>query len=365
MTGSIAIDVVIGLIFIYLLYSLLATIVQEAIANTFSFRAKFLQKAIIRMLEDGNAKAANGFWSNLASFFSIFSSKKNINHLPLTKAFYSHSLIKYLAEDDYHDKPSYLTAQNFSKTILDLLKGGNFAAGKDPRPFIEQALKDKKIKHVYYKHGTGSSKIKVTKTVVINNDTIGYLRSIWADSQGDVAKFTLFVEDWFNITMERTTGWYKKQTPGVLFMIGLTIAVLFNVDTIMIADKLVKEPILREQIVKQADNYLKENPNATQQNNDSLRKVVGKNIEEASHTLALGWACKCDDKLCKGVCIESNMNAKSPVGWLLTAFALSLGAPFWFDLLNKFMKLRGAVNSGNKDDKSDQSTDQKKINAKG
>ena len=30
-------------------------------------------------------------------------------------------------------------------------------------------------------------------------------------------------------------------------------------------------------------------------------------------------------------------------GWLITAIALSLGAPFWFDTLNKFMVVRGTV----------------------
>jgi hypothetical protein len=29
-------------------------------------------------------------------------------------------------------------------------------------------------------------------------------------------------------------------------------------------------------------------------------------------------------------------------GWLLTGLALSLGAPFWFDLLSKFINIRGA-----------------------
>ena len=28
------------------------------------------------------------------------------------------------------------------------------------------------------------------------------------------------------------------------------------------------------------------------------------------------------------------------VGWLLTALAASLGAPFWFDVLNKFISIR-------------------------
>jgi len=31
------------------------------------------------------------------------------------------------------------------------------------------------------------------------------------------------------------------------------------------------------------------------------------------------------------------------VGWLLTALAISLGAPFWFDLLNKFIVVRSTV----------------------
>jgi len=30
-------------------------------------------------------------------------------------------------------------------------------------------------------------------------------------------------------------------------------------------------------------------------------------------------------------------------GWLLTILAVSLGAPFWFDLLNKFIVIRSAV----------------------
>ena len=31
------------------------------------------------------------------------------------------------------------------------------------------------------------------------------------------------------------------------------------------------------------------------------------------------------------------------LGWILTALAISLGAPFWFDLLNKFIVIRSTV----------------------
>ena len=37
--------------------------------------------------------------------------------------------------------------------------------------------------------------------------------------------------------------------------------------------------------------------------------------------------------------------------FLAAAAALSLGAPFWFDLLNKFINLRGAGQKPARDDK--------------
>ncbi len=45
-------DVVIGLVFIYLLYSLLTTLVQEIVATRNSFRSKILERSIFRMFED-------------------------------------------------------------------------------------------------------------------------------------------------------------------------------------------------------------------------------------------------------------------------------------------------------------------------
>ena len=33
---------------------------------------------------------------------------------------------------------------------------------------------------------------------------------------------------------------------------------------------------------------------------------------------------------------------KKFAGWFMTGLALSLGAPFWFDLLSKFVNIRGA-----------------------
>ena len=52
MTGSVAIDVVLGLVFVYLLYSLLCSILLEVIARWFRLRQRMLLRAISRMLDD-------------------------------------------------------------------------------------------------------------------------------------------------------------------------------------------------------------------------------------------------------------------------------------------------------------------------
>jgi hypothetical protein len=41
--------------------------------------------------------------------------------------------------------------------------------------------------------------------------------------------------------------------------------------------------------------------------------------------------------------VLSQILSSSTFGWLITAIAISFGAPFWFDLLNKLVQLRGAI----------------------
>jgi len=349
MTGSIALDVVIGLVFVYLLYALLATIVEEAIANVFSFRAKFLEKAIVRMLEDGNAKAASNFRERTAGFFRIFLSTSN-KELPVAKAFYRHPLIKYLAEDDFKNKPSYLTSGNFSQTLLALMKGNSFTAGDDAGLFIETALRDNEIRWESSQDKAENAEKKreglPAEMPRFNPDTLDYLRQLWATAQGDADKFRVLLEEWFDVTMERTTGWYKKHTQCVLFVIGMLIAITFNVDSIKIAGVLSRDPVLREQLVKRAENFTEAHKGDTTKQVRATAQAYWKDasnlykqdISGVNDALAIGWEKGLDD-----------LRPSSLIGWAITAFALSLGSPFWFDMLNKLMKLRSGVNSAAKE----------------
>lgn len=373
MLNSSILDIVIGLIFIYLLYSLLATILQEIIASQFSFRAKILERAVFRMLEDENK-----FASKFRSISYLFKKTGNGGTKnSMTYEYYKHPLILFLGESDCRGKPSYINKETFSKVIVDLLRGKDVAPGDDVKQLIQKSLDNQTT-------NWGNAKI--------NEETLSYLKSIWADANGDILKFKHHLEFWFEETMDRASTWYKKHIQFVLFFIGLAISISFNVDTLKIIERLEKDPKLREQLVQQAEAFQEAHPDLDKklllhqaeinkfqanysenelQSNDSLRNrklsdslelanyleiklkrddlfdqantLIKNDINNVHHSLGLGWETY-DSSSFRNIFY-------SLIGWMVTALALSLGAPFWFDLLNKLMKLRGSVATPTSDDK--------------
>jgi hypothetical protein len=482
MFNNVALDVFIGLVFIFLLYSLLATIVQEMIATKLAFRSKVLEKAILRMLEDGMATPEIGLWGRIKSFAHLFGKPNLLKNKSITPWFYVHPLIKYLGEDNFYSKPAYISAQNFSKVIVDLLKGFGQINGNDSQtindsinngtifkiPINVSADKGNPAVKAIIKQGNDGF-INALDTVQINTDTALYLRSLWLECGADLEKFKTKLEDWFNDTMDRCSGWYKRYTRMVLFVIGFIIAVAFNVDTIAIhrilskdegaRDQLVQMAISKQQqygeIVKSLDTSRNTSKDTIQTNalnaaDTSFKQtyqLLSNDANTANAILGLGrpWSdslkmckdsinrnlkikslkCSIDsiDKISAELAITLINNAKDTngllrrkkqtdsirfnndtasistlktkiantnsnslkaeynkliftnercayikayignrwfvyapnqngnwetfFGWLITAFALCLGAPFWFDLLSKLISLRGTGTTTN------------------
>jgi len=122
MTGSVALDVVIGLVFIFLLYSLFATIICEIIATNIGLRARNLHEAIRRMLEDDRVLEDNRWKAFVANLKLTYQNLFKSPGRPITKEFYSQPTIKYLARSDFFSKPSYITPQTFSKTMIEIFR---------------------------------------------------------------------------------------------------------------------------------------------------------------------------------------------------------------------------------------------------
>ena len=233
MFNSVVLDVVIGLLFIYLLYSLLASIISEIVATALSLRARNLREAMDRMLRDEKpSKFGRRLWDSV----NLLKSPMN----QIVNAFYNHPEIKYMGSSGVFASPSNFKASSFSKAIIELL------AGKDPvnREYLENILtreeisigvkKDKEKLSVIKKITVFIERIKLRwkgsfqKSVEadqeqqkpLDPETAKYIRSLWQESQGDIEKFKLLLEGWFEKTMVHTLEWYKRKIRTVTFVIG-------------------------------------------------------------------------------------------------------------------------------------------------
>src|SRR5687767_9709726 len=193
MLNNVALDVVIGLVFIYLLYSLLATILSEIIATTLGLRARNLKEALNRMLTDEADKKKSLPWRILDSL-NIMKNPKNA----VINNFYNHPEIKYLGSSGVFRNPSTFKAISFSKTILNVLL--------DNKPFSKEEL-DKRLKNIII-FGNGSKPLNKGESLEeetealsssankLDDDTAIYIRTLWQGSYGDIEKFKLQLEAW-------------------------------------------------------------------------------------------------------------------------------------------------------------------------
>jgi hypothetical protein len=174
------------------------------------------------------------------------------------------------------------------------------------------------------------------------------LISLAANTGEELSEFQSKVEDWYNDSMERAASWYKSKTQMVLLGLGLVVAVGMNVDSIRIALTLWNNPVARQAAVDVAQKYVEKNPiTATGEGDFKKIKDEANTLTSVSQTLPVpfGWQSEIEANAAsfKNPWGHSGFWSKKAIGWFVTALALSLGAPFWFDLLNKFMMVRSSV----------------------
>lgn len=167
------------------------------------------------------------------------------------------------------------------------------------------------------------------------------------------------VSEWADRSLTALGGNYKRYLQTMSFWIGLAVAIGLNIDTITLTGQLYRDRGMRDATVSLAvqisektsretfDQCLSLAPRQRREEaacaplSGLVDAVQGRN--EWLGKLPIGWSQQPDDS-------ESSPASWLPpsvwhwgcrgIGWLLTALAISLGAPFWFDLLNKLVNLR-------------------------
>ncbi|MBD2385870.1 hypothetical protein [Cylindrospermum sp. FACHB-282] len=150
------------------------------------------------------------------------------------------------------------------------------------------------------------------------------------------------LEETFDNSMQRASGVYKRNAKGVAILIGLSIAVITNADAFHIVGRLSKDTGIRSAIVTNAGQIVENNSSV------DLAKVKKETDQVLTEiALPIGW---------NDVNLEQQFNWKphqkkgsaifrvltAIPGWILSGIAIAMGAPFWFDLLNKIVNVRNA-----------------------
>lgn len=348
MLGSETLEVGIGLAFLFALLSLVATSLREFIETFLQMRALMLERGLRELLDDTDGK-------------------QTVKHL------FDHPLLNGLMRGKYSGElvtprlpwnknkgkraplgsnlPAYIPARNFALALMDFAG----ADGKDSGSDSSVPLTVERLRH-------GISQIPNDKVRRALNTAVDH-------AHGNLDQVRLNLENWFDSGMDRVSGWYRKHTQLVLFGIGFVLAVGMNVNTIQVARELQSNGAVRAVIVAEAEAVTER----TQKAAEGEGADAGAGAGAVDFNAQLG----CKGELPEGkTCAQQRIEsipfpigwAAAPIwvfgswdnwfvnpkfdfwtwltnmaGWLLTAVAISLGAPFWFDLLNKFMVIRSTV----------------------
>ena len=295
MFGSEVLEVAIGLITIYILLSLFCTTTTELITRMFALRSATLAEGIRNLLTDDNAASGGD---------------------ATAKAFFDHPLIAKLGlktkghfSDEKKGNPSYINGSYFALALYDTL----FPA--DP---VEGAQNVTAVRE---------------KINTLPDDLNKPLLALLNDADNDLQLFRKNMEGWFDELMQRITGWYTRKAKLISLIIAIVVTFIFNADTIMMANTLMRNATMRDAIV------------ATVGQLDADELEPEKDLERLQAKLLgtgmLGWMPNSADyEDAREIPTSFGDGFLKLAGLLLTAFLVSLGAPFWFDILNKISNMR-------------------------
>jgi hypothetical protein len=323
-------DVAIGLVVVYLLLSLICSSVNEGIESLLKNRARQLERGIREILSDPEGTQLAHLVYNHPLISGLFQGQ--YNPAQLRKSWWGRG--KVYAQKNL---PSYMPAANFALAVLDIVlpatkeQPGGAAGSLQP---LGAATADS---GVALRHAALNFPVpEVSRALVILIDASGR----------DVTRVRLSIEAWFNSTMDRVSGWYKRRTQIILFAVGLAMAATLNIDTVDTCNHLVSDPSLRSSLVATAQEYAKNETlsgqraavpapaGAEDQGNRSADRVEQNLSRLHALGVPIGWSKAPQDGYHWFLKIA---------GILASALAAALGAPFWFDILNRFVVVRSTI----------------------
>ncbi len=318
MNLSIVVNVAIGLILVYLVLSLVASEIQELITTLFEWRAKQLKEAIANILGENTPEGQ------------------------LTQKLYQNPLVDSLNQKSKDRKtskgPSYIPSIAFAAALLEILRDISSKTPETIEEFIDNI-------------NNSSLPVSLKKNLLL---FARRAQSKFQEKNQQIQELQKEIELWFDSSMERVSGVYKRNAKAVAFLIGFAIAIVVNADTVYIISSLSKEQTLTSTINQVATQVVTSNSESISclqtaedgVNKENCLKNISNDVNLALDNISplpIGWDLS--EPFQKQFSPFSLKNiVEVTIGWLITAVAISMGAPFWFGLLTKLINVRNAGN---------------------
>ncbi len=294
-------EVIIGMMFSYMLLSLLGTTINELISSWRGWRGFYLEEGLKRLLKSGEDD----------SIFKQFTDN----------AFYK-QLMQHKTPLRVSRAPEYLSASNFVSILTNTLKSSKESISKVDH-LLEGLPKEHSLRKV--------------------------LEQLKADTPDDLDKYKTRLHQWYDDVISHSSGWYKRHLQFVTIFVGLAIAMSLNADSFEMYAHLTKNTTARQSMSQMVENFFVNNPNApvvtTTSDSMTMEEVRteirnftnSEDFANMSNVLGFGWELK-DLSVSPGEWLIRIL------GWLVTALAISLGAPFWFNALKKAISIKSGGN---------------------
>jgi len=336
MFGSELLEVAIGLVLIYLSISLVCSGLNELFAKIFGLRAKTLEEGLLKMFKDPK----------------------------LVEALLNHPLIKESGQSGTWQKVSRTSApggaSNLDKTSREAdTAPDNTPVINIPRQHFVPALADI-LKNRGAKGLIRDIEFDPIKDILAR--AAGKVEKVKGDAENYIESERARIEAWFDGEMAKLSAWYKKKSQQIILVVSILLCGFLNVDTIFIGKTLYLDNSMREAIVQVATDKVAQplpiddgqpaiatvdtaSQPAASDNSRSIaeiKKVIEEELESVA--LPLGWNFYTGQDSPWGALPGAFWSwVWKFIGILLTVMAVTLGAPFWYDILKKMIELSSSA----------------------
>ena len=372
MLSSGIIDLAIGLVFVFGVTAALASVATELISRFLGLRGAYLLSGLRELLDSGQvetdlAKAADDYdaWKSIVTGTStekepqsatgavlgspILRSQGMVGDITERKLLVQaskpgrpsvrHNVSKKRAPlSDLRNLPAYISPTAFADAVIDLLvpkpTGQTTGTGQTTLDTVRQSLQK------LMSQGAVPECMKPLMTSV---------NMMVTTAEDDITSVRSSIENWYNDHMDRVSGWYKRHVAWFTIMAGAILVILLNINAITIGRALYSNSVIGSAVATAAGNR----PPCTTADSTCLGQLQTNLATVAQAGLPIGWATvsactdarpACNWWQARGITSTTGNSAWQillvVIGFLITIAALTPGARFWFDLLNKLGTLR-------------------------